>query len=202
MSNQCNNTLAGLAALALLAGTALASAQEPQDHNSAPQPKQPQTTQQMNMGPAAGKMGQSTSEQNRGTAAHKSTERATEMNKVDNAAAAKKGTAQATAQERERDGMKGLQGNASGTNVRLSDQQRTQIRTTVINAQGAPRVGSVTFDVAVGTVIPRDSIHIVPVPETLVRIEPRWRGFLYFVYEDEVIIVNPRDMRIVAVVPA
>jgi len=35
----------------------------------------------------------------------------------------------------------------------------------------------------------------------LVQIEPEWRGFLYFVYENEVVIVNPRDMRVVAVVP-
>jgi hypothetical protein len=35
-----------------------------------------------------------------------------------------------------------------------------------------------------------------------VQIDPAWRGFLYFVYEDEVVIVNPRDMRIVAVLPA
>jgi hypothetical protein len=33
-----------------------------------------------------------------------------------------------------------------------------------------------------------------------VRIEPRWRGFLYFVYEDEIVVVNPHDMHIVAVV--
>jgi hypothetical protein len=107
-----------------------------------------------------------------------------------------------TAAQRERNGMEGLQGNASGMHAQLTDEQRTRIRSTVINAAGAPRVGRVDFDVTVGTVIPRDRIHVAPVPETLVRIEPEWRGFLYFVYEDEVVIVNPRDMRIVAVVPA
>jgi hypothetical protein len=45
-------------------------------------------------------------------------------------------------------------------------------------------------------------VQIVPVPETLVSIEPEWRGYLYFVYEDEVVIVNPRYMRIVAVLDA
>jgi hypothetical protein len=231
MRNQRNTLLAGIAGLALLAGTGLAAAQEPQDHNSAPQAKQPQAAQPMNKGPAAGRMDQSTQEQ-------KPADRSAETNKADRADKAvpaekraqtgqrqpveKKGamtqrketnaprtaeeptskTGQTTAQVRERNGMKGLQGNASGMNVQLSDQQRTQIRNTVLNVQGAPRIGNVNFDVAVGTVIPRDSIRIVPVPETLVRIEPRWRGFLYFVYEDEVIIVNPRDMRIVAVVPA
>ena len=104
--------------------------------------------------------------------------------------------------ERGRTGMEGLQGNASGMNVRLTDQQRTEIRSTVINGHGAPRVAHVDFDVTVGTVIPRGRIHVVAVPETLVRIEPAWRGFLYFVYEDEVVVVNPNDMKIVAVVPA
>jgi hypothetical protein len=93
-------------------------------------------------------------------------------------------------------------GGKGGTGgVALNDQQRTRIRDTVINARGAPRVGSVNFGVNVGTVIPRGSIQIVPVPETLVRIEPRWRGFRYFIFEDELVIVDPHDMTIVAIVP-
>jgi hypothetical protein len=95
--------------------------------------------------------------------------------------------------------LHGLQGNASG--VTLNDEQRTRIRNTVINARGAPRIGSIDFDLAVGTAIPRGRIEIVPVPETLVAIEPAWRGFRYFIYEDELVIVDPHDMRIVAVVP-
>jgi hypothetical protein len=105
------------------------------------------------------------------------------------------------AAQREHSGMQGLQGNATGMNVKLTDEQRTRIRDTVIRASGAPRVGQVDFDVTVGTVIPRDHIQVIAVPETLVQIEPEWRGFLYFVYEDEVVIVDPSDMRIVAVVP-
>jgi hypothetical protein len=96
-------------------------------------------------------------------------------------------------------GRNGLNANASGTNVQLSEQQRTEFRRTIIDARGAPKVGHVDFDVAVGTVVPRDRIHVVPVPDTLVQIEPSWRGFLYFVYTDEIVVVNPHDMRIVAV---
>jgi len=95
--------------------------------------------------------------------------------------------------------LRGLQGNASG--VTLNTEQRTRIRETVINARGAPRIGSVDFDVAVGTEIPRGRIHVVPVPEMLVDIQPGWRGFLYFIVRDELVIVDPNDMRIVAVVP-
>lgn len=47
--------------------------------------------------------------------------------------------------------------------------------------------------------MPRGQVHVVPIPESLVRIEPRWRGFLYFVHENDIVVVNPRDMRIVAV---
>jgi len=111
-----------------------------------------------------------------------------------------------TAQRNE--SLKGLQGNTSvpmrgagGTNVTLNNQQRTQIRDTVINGRGAPRVGSVGFNVTIGTVIPRGHLHLVRVPETLVRIDPGWRGFLYFVYNDEIVIVDPHDMRIVEVLP-
>jgi len=89
---------------------------------------------------------------------------------------------------------------APGGSVKFSERQRTTIKRTIIDGHSAPRVGHVDFDVRVGTVVPRGSIHIVPVPETLVRIEPSWRGLLYFVYEDEIVVVNPSDMHIVAVV--
>ena len=53
----------------------------------------------------------------------------------------------------------------------------------------------------VGTTIPGGYLHLVRVPETLVRIDPGWRGFFYFVYNDEIVIVDPHDMRIVEVLP-
>jgi hypothetical protein len=101
-------------------------------------------------------------------------------------------------------GKEGAQANGGarvqGANVQLSEQQRTQIKQTVIDSRSAPRVSHVDFDVRIGTVVPRGSIHFVPVPETLVRIEPRWRGYEYFVYEDEVVIIDPSDMKIVVII--
>jgi len=90
---------------------------------------------------------------------------------------------------------------AGAANVSLNEQQRTQIRETVINSRSAPRVSNVDFSVNVGTVVPRRHIHLVRVPETLIRIEPRWRHYLYFVFNNEIIIVEPRTMRIVQVLP-
>jgi Protein of unknown function (DUF1236) len=90
---------------------------------------------------------------------------------------------------------------AGAANVSLNEQQRTQIRETVINSRSAPRVSNVDFSVNVGTVVPRGHIHLVRVPETLIRIEPRWRHYLYFVFNNEIVIVDPRSMRIVDVLP-
>lgn len=108
--------------------------------------------------------------------------------------------------ERSQHNLKGLQGNASipmqGSHITLTPEQRTRIRDTVIDAHNAPRVGHVDFNIRVGTLVPRREIHVIPVPRTLVEIDPVWRGYLYFVARDEVVIVNPRDMRIVAVLPA
>jgi len=132
-------------------------------------------------------------EPNRGTAQEQ--QRSNERN----AASQQQRGSNSAAERLEHNGR--LQGNASGVNVQLNDQQRKEIRTTVIEKGGAPRVGHIDFDVTVGTVVPRERIHVVPVPETLVQIEPGWRGFMYFVYEDEIIVVNPRDYKIVAVLP-
>jgi hypothetical protein len=111
------------------------------------------------------------------------------------------------AQGNEAPGNKAPQGTAqtdrASGNVQFTAEQRTQIRQTVIEANNAPRVDHVTFNVTVGTVIPRaefTTVHVVAVPDVLVTIQPEWRGLEYFIYEDEVVIVDPNDLRIVAVV--
>jgi hypothetical protein len=119
-----------------------------------------------------------------------------------------------TAQRNEQ--LKGLQGSTrapmqgatsteqrggGAANVSLNDQQRTQIRDTVINSRSAPRVSNVDFNVNVGTVVPRGRIHMVAVPQTLFRIQPRWRHYMYFVFNNDIVIVDPRSMRIVDVLP-
>jgi Protein of unknown function (DUF1236) len=223
MNYQRKTLLAGIAALALLAGAGAASAQETPKNQGA-QTQQSHATQQMNQAPG-GKMGQSAQQEKRGTngravrnaakvehhgkpAAQRNEHNgktAQRQNEHKGTAAQQRnpgGRENNAAVQRERNGMEGLQSNATGMNARLTDEQRTRIRDSVIHAAGAPRVGHVDFDVTVGTAVPRGRIHVIPVPEMLVRIEPTWRGFEYFVYEDEVVIVNPRDMRIVAVVPA
>jgi len=91
------------------------------------------------------------------------------------------------------------QGQAGG-NATLTTEQRTKIRQTVLTGGNVPRATNVNFSVSVGTVVPRN-VRVVAVPSTIVEIHPQWRGFLYFVVGDEIIIVD-RDYRIVAVIAA
>jgi hypothetical protein len=86
--------------------------------------------------------------------------------------------------------------------VNLTSEQRTRIHSIIISERSAPRVAHVDFDVHVGTVVPRDRVKLVAVPSTIVEIQPAWRGFEYFLVGDQIVIVDPATLRIVAVVPA
>ncbi len=92
------------------------------------------------------------------------------------------------------------EGGRAGSNVTFTAEQRTRIRQTVLQASNAPRVDHVDFALNVGTRVPRERVHLVTVPETLVEVHPAWRGFLYFVANDEIIVVDPHTYEIVAVV--
>ena len=88
-------------------------------------------------------------------------------------------------------------GAASSGGVNLTTEQRTTIRSSVLTAS-APRATNITFAVNVGTVVP-STVRVVEVPDVIVRIHPAWRGYRYFVYNDDIIIVEPRTLKIVAV---
>jgi hypothetical protein len=98
--------------------------------------------------------------------------------------------------------MSAEQKGGGGAHVKLSSEQRSKIHRIVINEHNAPRVAHVDFDVRVGSVIPRGKVHVVRVPQTIVEIEPQWRGFMYFLVGDQIVIVEPDTLRIVAVIAA
>src|SRR5216683_2628148 len=93
-----------------------------------------------------------------------------------------------------------------GKSVSLSTEQRTKIRETVIRESNAPRLArnDLNINLSVGERIPRDRIRIrpLPLPATIVEIEPQWRGYEYFLVGDEVVVVDPDTLEIVAVIPA
>ncbi len=82
----------------------------------------------------------------------------------------------------------------------LTTEQKTKIRTTVLQSSSAPKVSrsSINFNISVGTVVPR-TVQFVAVPATIVEIHPAWRGYSYFIVDEEIIIVEPSTLKIVAV---
>jgi hypothetical protein len=94
----------------------------------------------------------------------------------------------------------GQSGSASAS-VTLNAEQKTKIRQAIIQRSDAPRVSNVNFSLSVGTVVPRERVKLVAVPPPLVEINPAWRGYLYFLVGDEIVIVEPSSHRIVAVIP-
>lgn len=89
-----------------------------------------------------------------------------------------------------------------GGSVNLTTEQRTKIHSIIVSERGAPRVEHPDFDVHVGTVVPRGKVHLAPVPSSIVEIQPAWRGFEYFLVGDEIVVVDPSSLHIVAVIPA
>jgi DNA mismatch repair ATPase MutL len=102
-------------------------------------------------------------------------------------------------QDRVQQGEREKSGGTGGTTVSFTSEQRTKIRETVFKERNAPRVSKVNFAINVGTVVPR-TVHIIEVPEVIVDIHPEWRGFRYFIVNEEIVIVEPDTLRIVAVI--
>jgi Protein of unknown function (DUF1236) len=88
----------------------------------------------------------------------------------------------------------------AGAGAKLSGEQRTRITSIIHNQHVAP-VNSVNFAVSVGTRVPRD-IGFHPLPTEIVSIYPEWRGYEFFLVRDEIVVVDPRTLEIVDVLPA
>ena len=107
--------------------------------------------------------------------------------------------AQSPQRQDNQQGGQAAQGQAQGAqgSKTLTTEQRTTIRNTVVSK--GPRASNVNFNISVGTAVPT-SVRVVAVPTTLIKIYPEWRGHMYFVVNDEIIIVDRRH-RIIAVLP-
>lgn len=111
----------------------------------------------------------------------------------------------------EKDGMKADQKNAgegkagattgqAGAGAKLSTEQRTTIRTS-ITKQNIKPVTNINFSISVGTRVPR-TVSFHPLPAEVITIYPAWRGYEFFLVNDEIIVVNPSTLEIVAVLEA
>jgi hypothetical protein len=136
-------------------------------------------------------------------------ENRTEGNKATNGATEERRLDQNRAtEERGRDGERnrtttgqGAAPSKGNVSVNITPEKRTQMHQVFTKERSAPRVDRVDFDLAVGTAVPR-SVHFVSVPSTIVAIEPSWRGYDYFMVGEQIVIVDPRSMEIVAIIDA
>jgi hypothetical protein len=85
----------------------------------------------------------------------------------------------------------------AGGGAKLSTEQRTKI-TTVIRDQHVSPVTNINFSVSVGTRVPRD-VGFHPLPTEIVTIYPEWRGYEFFLVREQIVVVDPRTLEIIAV---
>ena len=89
----------------------------------------------------------------------------------------------------------------AGAGAKLSSEQRTKI-TSVIRNQHVESLNNVDFNISVGTRIPRERVHLYPLPEEVVTIYPEWRGYEFIRVRDQILVVDPRTLEIVDVIQA
>lgn len=83
--------------------------------------------------------------------------------------------------------------------VRLSERERTRISSSIARLHVRP-ITRVNFSVGVGVVVPA-SVRLEPLPADIVATVPEYRGYDFFVVNDQIAIVQPRTHRIVELLP-
>ena len=109
-----------------------------------------------------------------------------------------RGKAQGQAQQ---NGTSGRSGGAGGASVQLSQDQRTKIRGVIVGDRNVARVDHADFNIRVGVAVPR-TVHIAVLPPEVVTIVPEYRGFEYVMVGDQLLIIDPDTLEIVAILPA
>ena len=88
----------------------------------------------------------------------------------------------------------------SGPPAALSSEQHVKIRDT-LRIEKSERLTSVPFSTKVGEAIP-GTVHLYVLPVSIMEYAPQYRGYEYILVGDEILIVDPRTLRIVAVIDA
>jgi hypothetical protein len=82
----------------------------------------------------------------------------------------------------------------------LTQTQRTRIGSIIGKGSAGRVTTNVNFNVAVGVAVPR-SVHVEVLPADVVEVVPEYEGFDYVVVGDNILIIDPDSMEIVAVIP-
>jgi len=90
------------------------------------------------------------------------------------------------------------QGSAAGS-ARLSGEQRSKMTTIFKRHRVKPT--HLNVSIRVGIRVPK-SVHFYPLPMEVYEIYPEWRGYDYILVGDEILVINPRTHKIVAILDA
>ena len=101
--------------------------------------------------------------------------------------------------QKERTTQQGTQ-QGSAKSVQLSSEQRTKIHASLSNHK-VERVTNVNFTVKVGARVPR-TVRFYALPVEIVDIVPEYQGYEYVLVGDEILIIDPDTLEIVAILPA
>ena len=82
----------------------------------------------------------------------------------------------------------------------LSVEQRTKI-SAAIKQQNVLRAADVNFSISIGARVPR-TLHLYPLPASVVEVYPAWRGYEFILVGNEILVIDPRTLEIVAVLEA
>jgi outer membrane biosynthesis protein TonB len=82
----------------------------------------------------------------------------------------------------------------------MSSEQNGKLRES-LKGEKSERLSGVKFSISVGDAVP-ESVHFYRLPERIVDYAPQYRDFDYILVGDDILIVDPRTHRIVAVISA
>ena len=82
----------------------------------------------------------------------------------------------------------------------MSTEQNVKLRET-LKGEKSERLTGVKFSISIGDAVP-ESVHFHRLPARIVEYAPQYRDFDYILVGDDILIVDPRTHRIVAVISA
>jgi hypothetical protein len=91
-------------------------------------------------------------------------------------------------------------GTDSFASAPMSTEQNVKFRET-LKGEKAERLSNVQFSISIGDEVPR-SVHYYRLPSRIVEYAPQYRDFDYILVGDDILILDPRTHRIVAVISA
>jgi hypothetical protein len=201
MKNTRRNTLLITAAVAaLVAGAGLASAQAVNDRREAPAAQAPDKAKPAPSAEAPDKAKPAPSAQAPDKA--KPAPSAQAPDKAQPAQTTGQGGAAQPSQSPAQGAAPGAAGaeTKAGAPAALSTEQHVKIRQT-LRGEKTERLTNVQFSITVGEAVPR-TVHRYRFPVSIMEYAPQYRDYEYILVGDQILVVDPRTSRIVAVIPA